>query len=137
MSSIKEWLPVNAKCQWTITAPAGNVFKIDVTALFSSKNCSDDEYLRMYDGNTTTSALLAELKCHDRTLISYFYSSSRNLLLEVQTGPVVNSTKMVAEYQAHLKQGTFLVSALSQTEIDRGMVWGGLALAFSPLFNNL
>lgn len=29
------------------------------------------------------------------------------------------------------------MSALSQTEIDRGMVWGGMALAFSPLFNNL
>lgn len=83
------------------------MFTIDVTALFSSKNCSDDEYLRVYDGNTTTSALLAELKCHDRTLISCFYSNSRNLFLEVQTGPFVNSTKMVAEYQAHLKEGTF------------------------------
>ena len=100
-------VPVNAKCQWTITAPAGNVFKIDVKALFRSKNCSDDEYLRVYDGSTNTSALVTELKCKDRTLISYFYSSGRSLLLEVQTGAVVNSTKMVAEYQARVKQGRF------------------------------
>lgn len=130
ISSIKEWLPVNAKCQWTITAPAGNVCKIDVRALFRSKNCSDNEYLRVYDGSNTTSALVAELKCKDRSLISYFYSSGRSLLLEVQTGPVINSSKMVVEYQAHVKQGRFTsgfyVSALSQTRgcrSRRGVGW--------------
>lgn len=105
--NIWEWLPVKAKCQWTLTAPVGQVFRIDLRAYIRSKTCSGDEYVRLYDGSSTASNLMAETKCGDRTIASYFYSSGRNLLLELKTGPVVNTTRMDAKYQAHVKQGKY------------------------------
>ncbi|KAL9973802.1 hypothetical protein ACROYT_G020305 [Oculina patagonica] len=118
--NIMEWLPVNAKCQWILTAPVGQVFRIDLRALFRSKPCSGDEYLRLYDGSSTASNLISETICNDGVIASYFYSSGRSLLLELKTGPIVNTTRMSANYQAHVKQecssNSTLVAPKSPTE---------------------
>ncbi len=105
--NIREWLPVNAKCQWILTAPVGQVFRIDLRANFRSKSCSDDEYVRLYDGSSTSNNLMAETNCDARIIYSYYYSSGRSLLLELKTGPVVNTTRMDAKYQAHFELGKY------------------------------
>ena len=103
----RDWAPANAKCQWTMTAPMGQVLRIDLLGIFRSKPCSDDEYVRLYDGPSTASNVITEYKCKDGIFHLYFYSSGPSLLLELKTGVVVNTTRMGAEYQAHAKQGKY------------------------------
>lgn len=90
-----------------MTASVGQVLRIDLLGIFRSKPCSDGEYVRLYDGSSTTSNLITEYKCKDGIFHSYFYSSGPSLLLELKTGSVVNTTRMGAEYQAHVKQGKY------------------------------
>lgn len=98
------WLPLNATCQWNITAPASKVLRIYITASFQ-KPCSDN-YLRIYDGPSDASDIMSEYNCNS-TLVNgtYFFSSGRSLWLEVKTGITENSTAMRVSYEAQEKQG--------------------------------
>ena len=102
-------LPVNATCQWIMTAPVGKVYKIYLRGLLRSTSCHNDDYVRLYDGSRNTNNLLAKFKCNDRVFNSYFYSSGRSLLLELTTGLFANTTivKIWAKYQAHVEQGKY------------------------------
>ncbi|KAJ7389725.1 hypothetical protein OS493_029625 [Desmophyllum pertusum] len=108
------WLPMNATCQWTVTAPVGKVFRIHVWVKFNVKQACSDDYVRIYDGPSTASDIMAEFKCTGGTVyVPYFYSSSRSFLLEAKTGLVANSTIIhVIEYQAHVKQECSINSTL-------------------------
>ena len=109
-----DYLPVNATCQWIMTAPVGKVFRIylDVKLPLLTDPSSDDEYLRLYDGSRNASNLLAnclpEYKCSDDfySFDSYFYSSGHSMLFEVKTGQS-DTPWITVEYQAHVKQGKY------------------------------
>ena len=69
----------------------------------------DGEYLRIHDGASEASNKLAEYTCNGGMLFSdeYFFSSNRNLWLEVKTGLITNSTAIEFSYQAHNFQGIY------------------------------
>lgn len=103
--SIQGSLPVNATCQWNITAPVGKVLRLNITVSFQ-RPCSDN-YLRIYDGPSGASDKLAEYNCTSTSLVNsaIFHSSTRSLWLEVKTGLTVNSAAMLVSFEAQEKQG--------------------------------
>ena len=102
------YLPVNAVCYWIMTAPVGEVFRIQI--LVDSPNnkklpCNGN-LVRIYDGNSTGSDVRGEHNCNsDVFSTTYFISTGRNVLLEANTGSVANSTEIELEYQALPKEG--------------------------------
>ena len=102
------WLPVNATCQWNITAPVGKVLRINITTTFQ-KPCSDN-YLRIYDGPSDASDKIAEYNCNSTGSLvdgsgAIFHSSGHSLWLEVKTGITANSAAMRVLFEAQEKQG--------------------------------
>ena len=98
------WLPLNATCQWNITAPINKVLRIYITTSFQ-KPCSD-KHLRIHDGPSVASDIMVEYNCYSTPVNgSYFFSSGRSLWLEVKTGITENSTAMRVSYEAQEKQG--------------------------------
>ena len=78
-------LPVNATCQWNITAPAGKVVRIKLFVAYFSGFCSD-EHVVIHDGPNNSSSIIAQY-CNGTPFWStYFISSSRSLFLEAKTG---------------------------------------------------
>jgi len=106
------WLPVNAICRWTITAPVGKVLRINITAVFP-KPCGD-EYLRIHDGPSEASVKIVKFDCNSSVVNTgaYIYSSGHSLWLEVKTGVKANSTFINLFYQAQDKQGCSLNTTL-------------------------
>lgn len=98
------WLPLNATCQWNITANVNNVLRIYITVSFQ-KPCSDN-HLKIHDGPSDSSDIIAEFNCNSTPVNGiYFFSSGRSLWLEVKTGITENSTTMHVAYVAQEKQG--------------------------------
>ena len=64
--------------------------------------CSD-EFLRIHDGPSNSSDIIANY-CKDvLTYGSYFFSSGRNVFLEVKTGPGYNNRMKVDYYAVDFK----------------------------------
>ena len=99
------WLPVNATCQWTITAPVGKVLRININVTFARKSCGN-EYLRFHDGASAGSDRIVEYTCNSGPVTGdYLYSTGRSLWLEVKTAVTTNSTFIHLLYEAQDKQG--------------------------------
>ena len=80
-------LPVNASCQWNITAPVGKVVRIKVLATFRllSRSCND-VYIKILDGPSNSSDLITKYCNDDVWFHGYFFSSGRFVFLELKTG---------------------------------------------------
>ena len=97
--NVSQWLPVNASCQWNITAPVGEVVRIKVRASLLSGSCND-VYIKILDGPSNSSDLITKY-CNDGvsyTSGSYFLSSGRFVFLELKTGTGYNNRLRVTYY---------------------------------------
>ena len=101
-------LPDNANCQWNITAPAGKVVRIWLNVTEFDRPCNE-EYLRIYDGPSTSSNIIVQYCNEESSLIDsehYYYSTGRRMFLVVKTGSN-SSAQMSVYYQATDFQGKF------------------------------
>ena len=95
-------LPFNSTCQWNITAPAGKVLRIDVQ-IFNFSNPCDQEYLRIHDGPSESSNMLAEYCLNgSRGSSDKFLSSGHSLWIEAKRG-LNNSHSHVQVYYKAIK----------------------------------
>ena len=96
--NVSQTLPVNASCQWNITAPVGKVVRIKVRASLLSGSCND-VYIKILDGPSNLSDLITKY-CNDGvyTFGSYFFSSGRFVFLELKTGTGYNNRLRVTYY---------------------------------------
>ena len=95
-------LPSNSTCQWNITAPVGKVLRIDVWTLDFGKPC-DEEYLRIHDGPSESSNMLAEYCLNgSRGSFDKFLSSGRSVWIEAKRG-LNNSHSHVQVYYSAIK----------------------------------
>ena len=96
--NVSQRLPVNASCQWNITAPVGKVVRIKVRASLLSGSCND-VYIKILDGPSKSSNLITKY-CNDGvyTFGSYFFSSGRFVFLELKTGTGYNNRLRVTYY---------------------------------------
>ena len=91
-------LPVNATCQWNITAPVEKVVRIKLSASYFSGSCSD-EHVMIYDGPNNSSSIIAQYCNGTRPLNTPFISSGRSLFLEAKTGHSSSRYGMLAYYR--------------------------------------
>ncbi|PFX19454.1 cubilin-like isoform X2 [Stylophora pistillata] len=100
------YFPKNATCNWIISAPVGNVFRILLTVYVNSQKlpCSGN-FVKIYNGNNVGSDVMFEHDCsRKRDFSGYFFSSGHNVLLEVKTGGVERSTALSLTYAIFAKQ---------------------------------
>lgn len=101
-------MPDNANCQWNITAPAGKVVRIWINVTKFDRPCSE-EYLRIYDGPSTSSNIIVQY-CNGEIFpiedYYYYYSTGSRMILDVKTGSN-SSAQMSVYYQATDFQGKF------------------------------
>ena len=86
-------LPVNATCQWNITAPVGKVVVIRVLFARFSGSCSDEHFM-IHDGPN----IIAQYCNGTRPRNTAFISSGRSLFLEAKTGYSSSPYKMRTYY---------------------------------------
>ena len=99
-------LPSNATCQWLIKAPQGKVLRLEVRIATFTGSC-DDQYLKIYDGPSASSKMIAEYCSKRRPFGDYFISSNQNLWLEMKSG--IWRSYMSWSYQTLDKEGELLL----------------------------
>ena len=100
-------LPVNATCQWNITAPVGKVVTVRIKLLVPhfSGSCSD-EHVVIYDGPNNSSSVIAQYCNGPSSFFTFqFLSSGRSLFLETKTGHTSSRYRMRAYYRVLDFQG--------------------------------
>lgn len=92
--------PFNSSCQWNITAPVGKVLSIDARIFFFNRACGD-EYLKIHDGPSESSSLIAEY-CSLNVSFSIikFSFSDRSVWIETKRGPLYSNSFFLIFYKA-------------------------------------
>ena len=92
-------LPFNSTCQWNITAPIGKVLSIDARIFLFNKSCGD-MYLKIHDGPSESSSIIAEYCLNVTVSTIKFSSSGRSVWIEAKKGPLDSFGGFRISYQA-------------------------------------
>ena len=118
--NVSQLLPVNASCQWNITAPVGKVVRIKVEVRASSLSGScNDVYIKILDGPSNSSDLITKY-CTDGvsdTFGSYFFSSGRFVFLELKTGTGDDNELQVTYYAVPFQSNYSTQSLILKTDL--------------------
>ena len=117
--NVSQLLPVNASCQWNITAPVGKVVRIEVRESWLVSGSCNDVYVKILDGPSSSSDLIT-MYCNDGvsyTFGSYFFSSGRFVFLELKTGTGDDNELQVTYYAVPFQSNYSTQSLILKTDL--------------------